>query len=86
MQFLPFARPTIDEAMIAAVADTLRSRWLVTGRRAADFEKALSQRFGDRPVRALTSATAATIASSMVGRANGRYGVTTAPPGIRRSR
>src|SRR5207302_11276547 len=27
VNFLPFARPTIDEAMIAAVADTLRSRW-----------------------------------------------------------
>ncbi len=59
MDFLPFARPTIDEAMIAAVADTLRSRWLVTGPRVAAFEKALSQRFGGRPVRALTSATAA---------------------------
>jgi hypothetical protein len=59
MEFLPFSRPTIDEAMIAAVADTLRSRWIVTGPRAAAFEKALSQRFGGRPVRALTSATAA---------------------------
>jgi len=59
MNFLPFARPTIDEAMIAAVADTLRSRWIVTGPRAAAFEKALSERFGGRPVRALTSATAA---------------------------
>ncbi len=59
MDFLPFARPTIDEAMIAAVADTLRSRWIVTGPRAAAFEKALSERFGGRPVRALTSATAA---------------------------
>jgi len=49
----------IDEAMIAAVADTLRSRWIVTGPRAAAFEKALSERFGGRPVRALTSATAA---------------------------
>jgi len=57
--FLPFARPTIDEAMIAAVADTLRSRWLVTGPRAAAFEKALSERFGGRPVRCVTSATAA---------------------------
>jgi dTDP-4-amino-4,6-dideoxygalactose transaminase len=57
--FLPFARPTIDEAMIAAVADTLRSRWIVTGPRVAAFEKALSERFGGRPVRALTSATAA---------------------------
>jgi len=57
--FLPFTRPMIDEAMIAAVADTLRSRWIVTGPRAAAFEKALSERFGGRPVRALTSATAA---------------------------
>jgi len=57
--FLPFARPTIDEAMIAAVADTLRTRWIATGPRVAAFEKALSERFGGRPVRALTSATAA---------------------------
>ena len=56
---LPFARPTIDEAMIAAVADTLRSRWLATGPRCLAFEKALSERFGGRPVRTLTSATAA---------------------------
>jgi dTDP-4-amino-4,6-dideoxygalactose transaminase len=59
MDFLPFARPTIDEAMIAAVADTLRTRWIVTGPRAAAFEKELSGRFSGRPVRALTSATAA---------------------------
>ena len=58
MAFLPFARPTIDEAMIAAVADTLRSRWLTTGPRTAAFEQALSERFGGRPVRTLTSATA----------------------------
>ena len=57
--FLPFARPTIDEAMIAAVADTLRSRWIVTGPRAAAFENALSERFGGRIVRCVTSATAA---------------------------
>ncbi len=59
MEFLPFARPTIDEAMIAAVADTLRGRWIVTGPRAAAFEAALGERFGGRTVRALTSATAA---------------------------
>jgi dTDP-4-amino-4,6-dideoxygalactose transaminase len=59
MEFLPFARPTIDEAMIAAVGDTLRSRWIVTGPRVAAFEKALSERCGGRPVRTLTSATAA---------------------------
>jgi dTDP-4-amino-4,6-dideoxygalactose transaminase len=59
VDFLPFARPTIDEAMIAALADTLRSRWITTGPHATAFEKALSERFGGRPVRALTSATAA---------------------------
>jgi dTDP-4-amino-4,6-dideoxygalactose transaminase len=66
--FLPFARPTIDEAMIAAVADTLRTRWIVTGPRVAAFEKALSERFGGRPVRTLTSATAAMqVALEMLG-------------------
>jgi hypothetical protein len=58
VDFLPFARPVIDESMIAAVADTLRSRWIVTGPRVQEFENALSQRFG-RIVRTLTSATAA---------------------------
>jgi dTDP-4-amino-4,6-dideoxygalactose transaminase len=68
MDFLPFARPTIDEAMIVAVADTLRSRWIVTGPRAAAFERALSARFAGRPVRALTSATAAMqVALEMIG-------------------
>jgi dTDP-4-amino-4,6-dideoxygalactose transaminase len=59
VDFLPFARPTIDEAMIAAVADTLRTRWITSGPRVAAFEKELSTRFGARPVRAMTSATAA---------------------------
>ncbi len=58
----------MDEAMVAAVADTLRSRWIVTGPRVAEFEKALSQRFGGAPVRALTSATAAMqVALEMLG-------------------
>jgi len=59
VEYLPFSRPTIDEAMIAAVGDTLRSRWIVTGPRCLAFEKALSERFGGRPVRCVTSATAA---------------------------
>ena len=29
--FLPFSRPTIDEATIAAVADVLRSGWITSG-------------------------------------------------------
>ena len=54
--------------MIAAVADTLRSRWVVTGPRVAEFEKALSEYMGGRPVRTLTSATAAMeVALEMLG-------------------
>ena len=56
---LPFARPTIDEAMVAAVADTLRSRWIASGPQVAAFEAALSAAVGGRPVRSFTSATGA---------------------------
>ena len=56
---LPFARPMIDEAMIAAVADTLRSRWIASGPQVAAFERALSDYIGGRPVRVVTSATGA---------------------------
>ena len=59
MKYLPFARPTIDEEMIEAVADTLRSHWIASGPRVSAFEKALSDYVGGRPVRTLTSATAA---------------------------
>ena len=68
MDFLPFARPTIDEAMIAAVADTLRSRWIASGPHVLAFEKALGDYVGGRPVRTLTSATAAMqVALELVG-------------------
>ena len=68
MSFIPFARPTIDEAMVAAVADTLRSHWLASGPQVAAFEKGLSDYLGGRPVRAVTSATAAMqLALEMIG-------------------
>src|ERR1044071_543643 len=57
--FLPFTRPSIDEATIADVASVLRSGWITTGPKAKELEAALSARFGGRPVRALNSATAA---------------------------
>ena len=59
MSYLPFARPTIDEAMVAGVAETLRSHWIASGPQVAAFEKALGDYFGGRPVRAVTSGTAA---------------------------
>lgn len=57
--FLPFTRPSIDEATIAGVAAVLRSGWLTTGPKCLELEAALSARAGGRPVRLASSATAA---------------------------
>lgn len=59
MTYLPFARPTIDPATIAEVAETLASGWIASGPQVVAFERALSDYFSGRHVRALTSATAA---------------------------
>jgi dTDP-4-amino-4,6-dideoxygalactose transaminase len=58
-EFLPFTRPSIDEATIAGVAEVLRSGWITSGPRVLEFEARLSEYFGGRPVRALASATGA---------------------------
>jgi dTDP-4-amino-4,6-dideoxygalactose transaminase len=77
--YLPFARPSIDEAMIAAVGETLRSGWIATGPRVADFEAALSAYHGMRPVRVFTSATAAMeVAFQVIGIASGDEVITSA--------
>lgn len=57
--YLPFARPSLDEQTIQSVVDVLRSGWITTGPRTARFEGALSQYFGGRVVKTFTSATAA---------------------------
>ena len=49
----------LDEATIAGVADVLRSGWITSGPWVQAFERALSAFCGGRPVKALTSATAA---------------------------
>jgi dTDP-4-amino-4,6-dideoxygalactose transaminase len=56
---LKFAGPVIDEETIAAVADVLRSGWITSGPWVREFERSLSAFCGGRPVKALTSATAA---------------------------
>jgi len=56
-EFLPFSKPTIDEATIASVADTLRSGWITSGPKVQEFEKQLSAYFGGRPVRTFNSGT-----------------------------
>ena len=79
MDFLPFARPTIDEAMIAGIGETLRSRWIASGPQVQAFERALSQYVGGRPVRTLTSATAAMqVALEMIGVGRGDEVITPA--------
>jgi dTDP-4-amino-4,6-dideoxygalactose transaminase len=55
--FLPFSKPTIDEATIAAVGEVLRSGWITSGPKVAEFEKQLSAYFGGRPVRTFNSGT-----------------------------
>lgn len=57
--FLPFTRPAIDEACIAAVADVFRSGQIASGPKVREFETALARYLGGgRHVRVLTSATA----------------------------
>jgi dTDP-4-amino-4,6-dideoxygalactose transaminase len=56
--FLPFTRPSIDEATIADVAEVLRSGWITSGPKVQAFEAALSDYCGGRPVRAFNSGTA----------------------------
>ena len=56
-EFLPFVRPHIDEATIAAVGDVLRSGWITSGPKVIEFEKQLSAYFGGRPVRTFNSGT-----------------------------
>jgi perosamine synthetase len=56
---LPYGHQSIDEADIQAVADTLRSDWLTTGPRIAEFEEAFAARTGARHAVSFSSGTAA---------------------------
>ena len=57
-EFLPFSRPSISEKDIAAVVEILRSGWLTTGPKAAEFERAFCEYTGCGGAVALSSATA----------------------------
>lgn len=56
--FLPFAKPVIDAATIAAVGEVLASGWITSGPRMREFEARLSTLFGGRPVRSFANGTA----------------------------
>lgn len=57
-EFLPFSRPSITEAEIAAVSEVLRSGWITTGPQTAEFEQRFSHYVGCPESVALCSATA----------------------------
>jgi len=56
--FLPFSKPSIGEDEIDAVAEILRSGWITTGPKAAEFEKAFKGYCNAEDAVALCSATA----------------------------
>ena len=58
LPFIPFTKPTIDEATIAAVADVLRSGWITSGPKVLEFENALGDYLGGATVRCFANGTA----------------------------
>ena len=57
-KFLPFSVPTITEDDITAVAEVLRSGWITTGQKSADFEQKFAEYVGSPAAVVLASATA----------------------------
>lgn len=57
-EFLPFSRPSITEEDIAGVGDVLRSGWITTGPKSAQFERSFCEYVGCPGAVALSSATA----------------------------
>jgi dTDP-4-amino-4,6-dideoxygalactose transaminase len=55
--FLPFSPPSITEAEIEAVVDTLRSGWVTTGPKTKQFEREFAQYIGADAALALNSCT-----------------------------
>jgi len=60
-EFLVFGSPTIGEAEIAEVVDSMRSGWIGTGPKVQRFERMLEEYIGAPHVRCVSSCTAALI-------------------------
>ncbi len=58
LPFIPFTRPHFNQETIDAVGEVLRSGWVTSGPKLAEFEAALSEYFGGRPVRCFANGTA----------------------------
>jgi dTDP-4-amino-4,6-dideoxygalactose transaminase len=57
-EFIPFTRPSFNQETIDAVSEVLRSGWVTSGPKLAEFETVLSDYFGGRPVRCFANGTA----------------------------
>ena len=57
-EFLPFSRPAIGQDDIDGVVEVLKSGWLTTGPRTAEFEEAFKRYAGAAHACSVTSATA----------------------------
>src|SRR4029077_20213060 len=57
-KLLPYGRQSVDEADIQAVVEVLRSDWLTTGPKVAEFEEAFALRVGATHAVSFTSGTA----------------------------
>ena len=57
--FIPFSRPWIDETEIEAVSQVLESKWISTGARVREFERAFAEYLGVKHAIAVSSCTAA---------------------------
>jgi dTDP-4-amino-4,6-dideoxygalactose transaminase len=78
LPFIPFTRPHFNQETIDAVAEVLRSGWVTSGPKLAEFEVALSEYFGGRPVRCFANGTATMkIALQVAGIGSGDEVITT---------
>src|SRR5580658_6234659 len=57
--YLPYGRQSLDDSDIQAVVEVLRSDWLTTGPKVAEFEEALAARVGAAHAVSFSSGTAA---------------------------
>lgn len=57
-EFLPFSRPAMGEAELAAVGDVMNSGWITTGPKNVQLEQAFCQLTGNQHAIAVSSATA----------------------------
>ena len=58
-RFVPFSRPWIDDTEIEAVSQVLESKWISTGARVREFERAFAEYLGVKHAIAVSSCTAA---------------------------